>query len=378
MQSSPHAFESDTTDPNPNSFSRFYHHPNDRMLFDPMPFGPAGYRPDMSFGMVSERMPFQGHDPYLNSYSHIRQQSSFPPRPTQVPIKRMDSSSPSPTWQPADGNGQRENTEPVVYNIPIRVEGRDDVSPAAPPAAPVREIPPERRPQSPQYQRTEQQIPIHVKDGTGARQLRPGVSASRQRSATPEVKRQDEGVRPVPVQTETSKPRDRSASPPPVQKKKKTPQEHIDEANERLKELRAEVDKFTGTSTDKQYRYLDEMLTRLLISLDTVDTEGDEKLRLARKQTIRDIQHCADALESKAAATQQAPDSQNSDMQQPEPNTGSAAQENQQQPEQVVSEEAGNSEQAMETEADVPQLDEDTSTTAEQEPTKPESNDSRL
>jgi hypothetical protein len=119
---------------------------------------------------------------------------------------------------------------------------------------------------------------------------------------------------------ETSpKPRDRSNSPAPAPKKKKTPQEQIEEANTRLQELRQEVENFSGTSSDKQYRYLDEMLTRLLISLDNVDTEGNEQLRISRKETVRSIQQCADVLESKGKAIHHMDDQPAEGMSQAEP-----------------------------------------------------------
>lgn len=386
MHSSPQTLDSDLTpDATPNSFTRrFYHHPNDRMLFDSMPFGTAGYGPDMSFnGLVSERMPFQGHDPYLNPGSRIPQSQPFAPRVTPVPIKRMDVN--SNTCQPTEPDGRR-SAEPVVYNIPIRVEGRDDVSPGrcASPAAPVRDVAPDRRPHSPQVRRTEQQIPILRGDGTTGRQLRPGASASRQRSATPETSSSsDVPVRTVPVFE--SKPRDRSASPPPAPKKKKTPQEQIEEANERLKELRAEVEKFCGTSSDKQYRYLDEMLTRLLISLDTVDTEGNEELRIARKQTVRSIQSCADVLESKAKDQQQQDREQNEEVvnrNEPQADDNRSEDQGIEQSQDAAST-TGDSGQQMDTEANPnattgSEVANETSSSVDQEMKEPADNESHL
>lgn len=46
--------------------------------------------------------------------------------------------------------------------------------------------------------------------------------------------------------------------------------------------------------------FLDEMLTRELIKLDDIDTEGKENVRTARKQAIRSIQETISLLESKA------------------------------------------------------------------------------
>lgn len=52
-------------------------------------------------------------------------------------------------------------------------------------------------------------------------------------------------------------------------------------------ELMAKVEQFKGTRQDKEYVYLDEMLTRNLLKLDTIDTNGKDSIRLARKEAIK-------------------------------------------------------------------------------------------
>jgi len=49
----------------------------------------------------------------------------------------------------------------------------------------------------------------------------------------------------------------------------------------------AKVEQFKGTRQDKEYVYLDEMLTRNLLKLDTIDTNGKDSIRLARKEAIK-------------------------------------------------------------------------------------------
>lgn len=65
-----------------------------------------------------------------------------------------------------------------------------------------------------------------------------------------------------------------------------------------------EVEKFNGKPKDKQYLFLDEMLTRNLLKLDDVETEGKETIRLARKEAINCIQRCISILEAKANANE--------------------------------------------------------------------------
>lgn len=55
-----------------------------------------------------------------------------------------------------------------------------------------------------------------------------------------------------------------------------------------------------GSRQNKEYIYLDEMLTRELIKLDDIETEGRENVRQARKNAIKTIQETISLLETKA------------------------------------------------------------------------------
>jgi len=73
----------------------------------------------------------------------------------------------------------------------------------------------------------------------------------------------------------------------------------ISEANE----LHAAVEQLSGIDkTSKHYRYLEEMLTRLLLKLDGVDSAGSERIRMMRKNAIVSIQAILDQLELKVTA----------------------------------------------------------------------------
>lgn len=61
------------------------------------------------------------------------------------------------------------------------------------------------------------------------------------------------------------------------------------------------VEQFGGKRGDKDYMYLDEMLTRNLLKLDTIDTNGKESIRMARKEAIKCIQTSIAVLEAKSA-----------------------------------------------------------------------------
>lgn len=71
-------------------------------------------------------------------------------------------------------------------------------------------------------------------------------------------------------------------------------------------DLMSRVEKFSGTRADKEYVFLDEMLTRNLLKLDNIDTNGKESIRLARKEAIKCIQASINVLEAKAEENKKA------------------------------------------------------------------------
>ncbi|XP_048368882.1 BAG family molecular chaperone regulator 4 isoform X2 [Sphaerodactylus townsendi] len=63
--------------------------------------------------------------------------------------------------------------------------------------------------------------------------------------------------------------------------------------------LEEEVDEFVGKKTDKGYRLLEEMLTKKLLELDSIETGGQENVRQARKEAVHRIQAILEELERK-------------------------------------------------------------------------------
>lgn len=68
----------------------------------------------------------------------------------------------------------------------------------------------------------------------------------------------------------------------------------------RVQLLQEDVDEFVGKKTDKSYRCLEELLTKELLELDSVETQGQENVRQARKEAVQRIQAILDQLEKKA------------------------------------------------------------------------------
>uniref|UniRef100_A0A8D0HBC4 BAG cochaperone 4 n=1 Tax=Sphenodon punctatus TaxID=8508 RepID=A0A8D0HBC4_SPHPU len=68
---------------------------------------------------------------------------------------------------------------------------------------------------------------------------------------------------------------------------------------EKVQQLEQEVDEFVGKKTDKAYRLLEEMLTKLLLELDSIETSGQDHIRQARKEAVHTIQDILEQLERK-------------------------------------------------------------------------------
>ncbi|KAL0186512.1 hypothetical protein M9458_018182 [Cirrhinus mrigala] len=68
----------------------------------------------------------------------------------------------------------------------------------------------------------------------------------------------------------------------------------------RVQLLQEDVDEFVGRKTDKSYRCLEELLTKELLELDSVETNGQDVVRQARKEAVQRIQAILDRLEKKA------------------------------------------------------------------------------
>ncbi|XP_053204894.1 BAG domain-containing protein Samui-like [Panonychus citri] len=82
--------------------------------------------------------------------------------------------------------------------------------------------------------------------------------------------------------------------------------------------LESEVNNFDGES-QKQYRYLDEMLTRCMLKLDNIDSGGRDEVRSARKSTLAYVDRVIAILENKVnrpGTNQEVPETIESNMEQ--------------------------------------------------------------
>lgn len=78
-----------------------------------------------------------------------------------------------------------------------------------------------------------------------------------------------------------------------------------------VEDLFHHVEAYNGNGSDKQFRFLDEMLTRCMLRLDDVDTDGLDDVRTARKAAVHKVQACIEKLESRASGGSKKNDSNN-------------------------------------------------------------------
>ncbi|XP_028655585.1 BAG family molecular chaperone regulator 4 [Erpetoichthys calabaricus] len=93
---------------------------------------------------------------------------------------------------------------------------------------------------------------------------------------------------------------ERDSLPPHFQKSDNPGVAQIQQVLQRVFHLEESVDEFVGYKTDKSYRCLEELLTKELLQLDSVETNGQELVRQVRKDAVQKVQGILDRLEKKA------------------------------------------------------------------------------
>jgi len=82
-------------------------------------------------------------------------------------------------------------------------------------------------------------------------------------------------------------------------KKSLTTVNKLQQIHDEVKDLKAAVVNFSGSRKSKQFLYLDEMLTRKLLMVDVIETEGIDEIRKKRKAVVGDINDSISLLEAK-------------------------------------------------------------------------------
>ena len=79
--------------------------------------------------------------------------------------------------------------------------------------------------------------------------------------------------------------------------KPKTPMDVINDILTECQQFKDRVNSFRGTKSDKEYKLLEEMMTRSILKLDGIESGSDTSIRQARKKAVHEIQSYLDQLE---------------------------------------------------------------------------------
>ncbi|CAH0564261.1 unnamed protein product [Brassicogethes aeneus] len=227
----------------------------------------------------------------------------------------MDSGNSQQENQQKAENKQQDSGKPVERVIPIHIEGRDQAFTPKNAGSTFQQPEPEklfgRRPEFYKQYMANDPRKEWAQHDPFSRQFVPPQFQQRQfsqpQAPKPPPKPQSQQV---PKQEPPQQPQaEKQPTPPPAQPPKPlTYQEQIEIVKKDVDTLMEEVNKFSGQPKDKQFLYLDEMLTRQLIKLDNIDTQEKDEIRQARREAVKYIQKCAGILESKANANVQKPE----------------------------------------------------------------------
>ena len=123
-----------------------------------------------------------------------------------------------------------------------------------------------------------------------------------------------EGIHIVPITIQDEdKPSEAKA---PASEKKEEPKPvdpalaKLEKVKNEVAELVAKIESYKGSKEDREYKYLDEMLTRHLCTLDSIETGGRDDIRQMRKATINSINRCASMLDARASGKMAAQDAE--------------------------------------------------------------------
>ncbi|XP_048465072.1 BAG family molecular chaperone regulator 3 [Rhincodon typus] len=261
---------------------------------------------------------------------HPTQQTQHPVQQAEYPTQQAYQSDPRVQYpsQPTPSTSQQQ--QPVVYRISPEDWGTNRAGAPSPlrkaqKGASSRESSPARitsraRPQSPIWtnagvdrpqvpqQRTQHQEAPRIQqenkaDSFGSEQS-PAyipVEVTRQQPYKPQPKTEGK----APTIAESSTQQEEAVIPD----KKTIPSEEtekhpglvkVEKILQKVHRLEEDVNLFEGAGTDKLYLMIEELLTKELLALDSVDPEGRDDVRQARRDGVKKVQNLLERLEQKA------------------------------------------------------------------------------
>ncbi|CAH2007681.1 unnamed protein product [Acanthoscelides obtectus] len=254
--------------------------------------------------------------------------------------QRYTSSVNIPVNQPQQSNMSSNQSESKERIIPIHIEGRDEpfMPKTVPPTFAQAHPHPQAEPMYNQahfnrnafgdghFPKTEIPIPVQTEHPAKPHHHHQGQQTAHfpkgeipipvQREFSPARQQQQPQAHQQTPQPQAAPQQPQQEAPQQQQqeKAKQQPQgpiEQIQCIQKDVSDLMKQVEVFAGKPKDKQYLYLDEMLTRNMLKLDNIETGGLDSIRNARRECIRCIEKAIGVLESKAAANVARPKDEN-------------------------------------------------------------------
>jgi len=139
-------------------------------------------------------------------------------------------------------------------------------------------------------------IPIRVEPGR-SESPRPKQSSSSSRHPSQEPSKSPVNVR----QPENPQQPNPPPPPPPSQAPTNPKIMKLAKIQEDVESLTNEIKNFNGSKDTKEYRFLEEMLTRQLLALDGIEPDGDTEIRTIRKESINSVNRCLSLLDRKVS-----------------------------------------------------------------------------
>ena len=220
--------------------------PIHRVASDSPQMSPKGYGPPPDHPTMQR---------YQHSNQHPQPNASSPPPMKEIPIIRENTPRGSPQFV---GRASGQHTPPAGQREPDYQAGQRQPDYQAGPTTTSSHNPPQQQAQSPPPQQ------------------------------------------PSTLNVNTDPERNRSPSPANL-----TSLERVELILAESEELQKKVNSYRGNKADRAYKFLEEMLTRLLLKLDSIDSEGREEIRNVRRQAVRIVNGSIDMLELKACANNQ-------------------------------------------------------------------------
>jgi len=231
------------------------------------------------------------------------------PPPGPIPMGYLPSMHPEPPVEPTTPQGPPPGPIPMGYlptnqseNPPAEVQSTQpcDSTPnqnseesshptPVPPPPPIRnkvppssdqECLPESQPSSKPQEPVANFIPIKVEQG-------------RPTSPKPSSRPSSANSRPSSQELPKDEPKTTEPRDPKISK--------LETINLDVENLRVRISNYSGSRKNKEYLYLDDMLTKLLISLDGIDADGRNDIKQMRKESVKKVDDYLKLLDEKAS-----------------------------------------------------------------------------